>query len=445
MPAASTSPAVHRSRALRAEAGFSLPEVLVSAIVMVLIAVGTLTTLSATGKAGSEERNRTQAHAIALEDQARLRTMQVSALGVLNEAGTVVEGGRTYTVESKGQFATDPGSTESCTEDTTYYDYIKVSSTVTWPSIGSRPPVVLESIVAPPNGSLAEDRGSLAISVLDASDTGIAGITISGTGPSSFSGVTGPNGCVVFSSIPEGTYSVEASAPGMIDKDGDPPAPRTTTVVGRSTNTVVLQYDTPGSVDVLAFETRETAGGPLVPSSADSLVVYNTAMAVPETYGTPGTFATSLTANPVFPFSSPVSVYPGTCTDNLPPAMVPELSPPRIASATVTAGSTTSVASIQVPAVHITVWSGASSSSPGTPVAGARLRINDPNCLTNRTFAADAGGTLNRGLPWGVYDICAENAAGSKAITVTAQNVKDYDVGLTLHLYTDSGVSGTCA
>ena len=439
------------------EAGFSLPEVLVSAIVMVLIAIGTLTTLSATGRAGSEERNRTQATGIAQEDQTRLRTIGVAQLGTLNETRTVVESGRSYTVNSKGQFQTDPGSTESCTEDTNYADFIKVSSTVTWSSIGTRPPVVLESIVAPPNGSLAEDRGSLAISVINALGVGIPNITVTGTGASTFSGVTGPNGCVVFSSIPVGTYSVNAAATGKVDKDGNAPQPRTTSVVGQSTNTVVFQYDQPGSVRVAQYQTRLTAGGALTATGItnDNLVVYNSAMAAPKVFGTTGTFATSHTVTPIFPFTSPVSVYPGTCDGNMPPALTPELTPPRIATATVTPGATTNIPAIQMPAVHLTVWSGTSSSSPGTTVGSARIRISDKGCLTNgvplrRTFNAVASGTsrgrLNRALPWGVYDICAESATTPKrAITITNQNVKDYTNGLTLNLYTGSGVTGTCA
>lgn len=436
----------HAERVRTGEAGFSLPEVLVSAIVMVLIAVGTLTTLSATGRAGSEERNRTQATAIAQEDQARLRTLQISQLGTLNQTSTMVEGGRTYTVASKGQFVTDASSTESCTEDTSYADYIKISSSVSWPSMGTRPPVAIESIVAPPNGSMAEDRGSLAVSVVNADGIGIPGITVNGSGTSSFTGVTGANGCVIFSSLPVGNYSVTAAATGKVDPDGAAPQARTTTVVGQSTNTVVFQYDTPGSVKVAAFQSRNSPGGALVASRADAIVVYHSAMAAPKVFGTPGgTQQTTLTATPVFPFSTPVSVYAGACPGNNP------TTGPGIATATVTRGATVNVPTIQLPALHLTVWSGSSSTSPGSRISGARVRISDKNCLTNgvplrRTFTTNSSGNLpTRGLPWSVYDICAQNAANTKAITVTNQNVKDYTNGLTLNLYTNSGVNGTCA
>ena len=40
-------------------------------------------------------------------------------------------------------------------------DYVEIRSTVTWPSIGSRAPVVAQSLVAPPNGSISANSGSL--------------------------------------------------------------------------------------------------------------------------------------------------------------------------------------------------------------------------------------------------------------------------------------------
>jgi hypothetical protein len=173
-------------------------------------------------------------------------------------------------------------------------------------------------------------------------------------------------------------------------------------------------------------------------------------MSAPKLFGVPGTQTptvqtTSITATPVFPFTSPVSVFAGACEFNNP------TSGPGIASATVTRNGTTVVPSLQLPALHLTVWSGNSAGNRGSRVNNARVRISDKNCLTNgvpfrRTFFTNSSGNLpNHGLPWGVYDICAQNAAGNRARTITNRTVKDYTNGTTLNLYTGNAPWGTCA
>jgi hypothetical protein len=108
------------------------------------------------------------------------------------------------------------------------------------------------------------------------------------------------------------------------------------------------------------------------------------------------------------------------------------------------------VPTLQLPALHLTVWSGSSWWSRGSRVNNARVRISDKNCLTNgvpfrRTFFTNSDGELpNSGLPWSVYDICAQN--GNRAVTVTNRTVKDYTNGTTLEIYTGAGNWGsTCA
>lgn len=422
----------------------SIPEVLVSAVVLVLIALGALTALTASGRAGAEERHRTQAHAIAQDDQARLRSLRISSLGNLVQSQPMVEGGNTYTVSSRGDFVSDSTGTASCTEDSASADYIKISSTVTWPSIGSRPPVRLESIVAPPNGSIGADHGALAISVQNALGEGTEGVAVSGTGPASFNGVTGTNGCIIFGNLPAGSYTVTSTVPGLVDNDGNAGGAKTASVVALSTNTLVLQYDEPGSLDV-DFTTRASSGI-LVDSSADAVVVFNTGMTLPKTFGTPGTPASTVTATPLFPFTSPDTVYAGTCSGDNP------TSGDALANATIPSGSTAG-ATIQLPALHLTVWSGNSSSSQGSPVPNARVRIGDKNCVTNgvpfrRTFFTNSDGKLSDpGLPWSVYDVCAQNSpTNSRARTQTNVSVKNLTTGTTVNLYVGSNApSGTCA
>ncbi len=431
-------------------------EVLVASILMVTISLGALAAIDSATRSTAQERNRAQAHGVAQADQARMRSMRISDLANLNQTRTVTEEGTDYTVVSRGDFVTDSTGTASCDEGTASADYIKITSTVSWSGIGSRPAVVSESIVSPSSGSISPDRGALAIEVDDAQNNGIPGIPVSGSGAGSFSGTTGSTGCVIFGNLPAGDYTLSVSglASGLVDHDGNPPENHPTSVVGQSTNTVVLQYADPGSIPV-TFTTR--VGANLVASKADSIIVFNTGMSTPKTFGTPGTLATTVTASGLFPFSSPDAVYAGTCEGDNPnpnddePPPVPE----AVASVAVPAGGS-APATIQVPALFITVRSGTSSFNQGSLVSGATVRVADDNCPNDpttgfkRTFTTNSQGTLdNPGLPYSQYDVCVGNSSKHKTVTnVSVQNMTSGTTLSTFYLGTSTGsngwVSGAC-
>src|ERR1700710_854843 len=71
-PARSTPPSA---------AGFALIEVVVSGLIAVIVTGGVIGLINSTGRAGAEERHRSQAFSIAQEDQARLRSTQIAGPG----------------------------------------------------------------------------------------------------------------------------------------------------------------------------------------------------------------------------------------------------------------------------------------------------------------------------------------------------------------------------
>ncbi len=422
---------------LRAEAGFALFEVLVSALLSVILAIAALSVVDAATRASGEERNRAEADGLAEQDQARMRSMSIGDLANLFETRTVAVDNNDYTIESRAEFVSDNTGTATCTPGSASADYLRVTSTVTWPTMGGRPPVKAASIVTPPNGSIAADRGALAVQVDDAQNLGISGVGLSGTGAGSFTGSTGSAGCAIFGNLPAGNYTLTPSGSGLVDKDGNPPAHQTTSVIAGTTNTVALQYDQPGAIDV-TFTTK--VGGDLFESEADSVVVFNTGMTEAKEFGELGTSAAEISAEPVFPFASPVTAYAGTCEGNN-PNPTGETDPPgaaAMANVTVPAGGRID-ATIQLPALHLTVWSGTSQSAPGTPVPGAQVLVADRNCSTDdvpdtRAFATDAnGGLANPGLPWSSYDVCAQDR--TRHVVAEDVRVKDLDQGTDLDLY----------
>lgn len=449
-------PQISAGQLSNAQAGFALIEVLVSAVIAMLIAGAVFGLLESTARSASEERRKSVAYAIAQEDQAHLRAMQVASLNNLSQTSSVTLDGTPYTVESQATFVNDATGTSSCGRETSSADYVQIASTVTWPSIGAGSPVKIQSIVAPPNGSLDPTHGTLTVSVENAQGKGVPGIGLTGTGAGSFSGTTNSEGCGQFADQPAGNYTLTPSGPaGTVEKDGNPPAPQAVSVVAGTTSTVALQLDQAGSVTI-AFKTK--VGTKLVSSSADSVVAFNTGMSSAKTFGTPGgPREGSRQATPLFPFTSPDTLYAGACGGNNPNPSG-ETAPPgaaAIANVLVPAGGSAN-ATIQLPALNLTVWSG-TSAAPGARVEKAHVTVSDLNCMVSgqpvkRVYSTDSNGALlnpisgkpDPGLPWSSYDVCVDNGLRQQVATSVA--VKNLIGGTTLPVYlTGLGSSlGTC-
>jgi type II secretory pathway pseudopilin PulG len=347
---------------LRSQEGFGLVETLTAAIMVVILAAGTFTAVQSMTQAGAQERTRATGHAVAQADQSRMR--------------------------------------------------IRISSSVKWSSIKSRPPVLLQSTISPPNGSISPNSGALAVRVEDAAGNGLEGIGISGTGTTPFNGATNELGCVIFGNLQSGNYQLLASTGGLVDRDGSPPVSKTTSVIPFATNVVVLQYDQPGAIDV-DFTTNLT--GTPQPSSADSVVVFNTGMSVERIEGTIGSPVAKMTVPSLFPFSSPDAVYAGACVGNNPNPTAQDPPPASQASVLVQPGGTVS-ATVQLPALDAQVWDGTRASDPGSPVPDAQIVASDDNCddgagqPITRSFTANSQGELDDpGLPHSRYDLCASD------------------------------------
>ena len=246
-----------------AEAGIALIEVLISAVIIVLASGATFGLLSASAKSAAEERHRSEAFGIAQEDQARLRSLPVPSLNQLSQTKTVTLNGTPFTVKSEGVFINDKSGTSSCGQGTSSADYAQITSSVTWPSLGSRKPVDNPEHRRPPPGSLNPENGTLTISADSPGEVPIAGIGLSGTGAGTFSGTTNAEGCALFPNQPAGNYTLTPSgvANGLIEPNGNPPGPETVSVVAGSTSTVQLLYGEPGWIPI-KFTTM--SGGNLV-------------------------------------------------------------------------------------------------------------------------------------------------------------------------------------
>lgn len=400
------------------EAGFALIEILVSALIVVIVGGAVLTLLQTSARSAGDQRSHATAFALAQEDQSRLRTSRLATLNDLEQTRAVEVDGKSYTVESTGVFVNSNSGTASCTEGYESADYAKVTSVVTWPGIGSRKPVRIESIVAPSSGSLDPSHGTLTINATNAAGVPLSGVSISGTGPGTFSGSTDESGCASFTDLPEGNYTMTTSANGMVDENGDAVGTRTVGVIASGTQTVVLRFDTPGEA-IVHFENRiENQPGPeaMEDAEVDSMFLYH-----PELTGSgivkgePGGERKAVWEESLFPFTSPYTVYAGSCASNNPNPEEEEGAEGEAAMAGITVPSGAKAeATIQVPALYVSVKDGS------TPVEDAEVVITDTECEDSygnveRDYSTNSDGDavpvggsgVNPALPWGTYDVCA--------------------------------------
>jgi len=218
------------ARCLLAEAGDTLIEVMVAAVLVALIATATFTGYTAIAHVAGDQNKRAQADSLAQQDLARLRGLTLSALagsgaGTGNTSYTQTVDNTVFTVTSATQFVSGSGA-QSCTSSaTTTADEVQTTSTVSWaPNNDGRAPVVVDGLVAPPEGGSLLARVNNSTGALSG-----ATVTLSGGPTSSAPLTTDANGCAVFVGLAGGTYTLTASMAGYVTANTSLTAVPTTT------------------------------------------------------------------------------------------------------------------------------------------------------------------------------------------------------------------------
>lgn len=434
-----------RSRSsLSSERGLTIVEVLASALILAILLGGAVAALVSAKAFSSDQQRRAQAATLAQQDEDRLRGMSVNQLTALSTIPrTVTLSGLIFTVTSTAQFVTEATGASSCATSGSA-DVIQTVSTVTWPTIRNGPPVIASGEIAPPAG------GSLIVQVNNAAGAGVPGMTVTGTatgsGSATFSGSTGSGGCMILGSLPGGDYNVTVSQPGFVDKDGNstpPSVQQAVTVVPGASATKSFTFDQAASISA-TFKTTPYGGNSptLTTDAADTVLIANNQMAAGyRSAGTLGTFATPVTATGLFPFTVPsYDVYAGSCSADAPAANGQPSNP----SVDVAPGGSATV-QVTLPSLHLTVWSGTSSASPGSRVISPHVVLYDQGCggtpptargtpITERSLPTNGSGQLvNPGTPFGTFAVCADNGSRLVASASVAQN--NVSTGTTLDFY----------
>ncbi len=228
------------------EDGLTLIEVVITALFVGLIAVGTLTGFQVLDRASADERFHDEAELLAAQSQEHLRSDPANTLDELAGQGgsleehkrtyTLAVDGTTYTIKQAAQYFNEakPGSdcsgigaTESGSKEDG--DYLRVTSSVTWPQLHTRKAVSESSIVTPPDGSALEidaTNGALPEGNLSGVNATIKYTGVESKEPTMLEGTTGASGCIVFGGIPATTAKVEVKElSGYVTESGSTKVP----------------------------------------------------------------------------------------------------------------------------------------------------------------------------------------------------------------------------
>ena len=265
-----------RARHLTREGGFTLIEVLVTALIVVLLGTATASALISTTHTSGDQRVRAEADALASQDQARLRGLsdeQLADLTGLAASHTVTVpavNGTTFTVASSSAFQDSSGNS-SCAS--TAQDFYKVSTTVSWtePYAQGTQSVSVDSMLSRPVVGILQNA------VTDQTGAGLPGVSVTAapatgtTGLVGQSGQTDTAGCAVFTDMTAGSYNVTVSKPGYVDQTAAsaPSKPASVVATGVPAGTAFVLGQAGGIA--ATFKSSSSSGAPTLGGEADAL------------------------------------------------------------------------------------------------------------------------------------------------------------------------------
>jgi hypothetical protein len=339
-----------------------LLEVIMSALLVALIAIGTFAGLEGAGRASADERTHAEAAKLAQQDEERLRGMTNTQLAELvkkgSEALPAIEIGKIkFTVTSSASFVSAAKNSLACQTTAGGANYIQTTSSVRWTSLASSRPAVTDSSI------ISTLTTNLLVRVKNQNEEPVEGATVTLTGADSGSQTTPASGCVLFVSLTPGAVTVAVSKVGWVEVNGKSAGTsKSASVVSEHTETSESQLAEPGAIKA-EFESN----GTLIGVKGDTFVASQAGISEPSFFvgGTAGTYAASVTMEKtLFPFAKaklpePYTVYAGDCTANNPETVTSAGEKLKPREAKVEPGATANLSKqLEIPVVKIKVWEG---------------------------------------------------------------------------------------
>jgi Tfp pilus assembly protein PilV len=461
-------------------------EVIISAFLVGLIVVATLTGFSDATNTSGDQRRHDQAAVLAAQSQEQLRSDPANALEVLENTPhsyTATLNNTKYTITESAKFINDKTQASACTAPGEVGkqsgSYLQITSAVTWTAANSTyPKVEQSSIITPPTGSALEIDAVNGASPEEGVPNVLASAEYTGVEsvqPTTVEGTTGTNGCVVFGAIPATSAIVNIKPPlGFVTPSDTFKIPQEQVTLAPNLTTHKEYTINRGG----AIKGEFTYAGKQV--TGETFVAFNTKLTSPQfvvastsysyeaggeerytplggTIATP-TWATTAetpthtnypTGN-VFPWSEKYVVFAGDCIKN----SVKETADPeglKNDEVLVEPGKTTETLKIPLSLVTLTVYTGTVLSPVGTESKALPVRITNtackgttPNDATGPVYIHEqelSGGHLkNPYQPYGgPFSLCVYSALKKTNYTVSYTNEKQE--GSTRKIYLGEGNS----
>ncbi len=404
--------------------GFSLIEVVVSMVVLMLFAGALIVTLTNGLSVSKASRQRVAAANLAARELEIVRntfsSSDAKALAVaatssvtngnpLTVPGDSVVDGVPYTVRRDVQWLPTGTGVSACDGGSLVNSpSLKVSVTVIWPNMRTARPVRAETVMTPLKGTLDNlSTAFIAAKVQNAAGGASAGVTAKATGPGgTFTHTTDASGCAVFQVGTAGSYSVTLDMSGWVDQTGTQVSVKTPIVVAAGTLVKVpMTYDLFASMDV----TLATDSGYVLPTPlpAVSYLKPNPPLATVRVIAT--SVSTTTRVASLWPTTDGYAAWPGGCADS-DPAGVPTggtrgapvvVSPggvgvatARLAPIDLTVLTSVATGSVKIPGVVVTATSVATSPACST---------YDKSLTLGTTGIGVDAGKLKTSLPYGKW------------------------------------------
>ena len=303
------------------ESGFAMIEAVVAAALLVIVVLGVLKGLDTASESSGREKARAVAAALTEQDQERLRSFRAVDLANYDRVQDLTVNKVKYTIESKAEWVRDStGGTESCNNNTSQADYLRIVSKTTSGFVTTPiPPITMASLVAAPIGAFGVNQGTLGVQVNDRDGKGVENVNVSIAGPSNVSNPTNEVGCAIFAYVTAGAYTITLNQAGSVDPAGKPISTKTATVTPGAVTIETMPYDEASSVRV-SFDTV-TAHDGLLSTQATQVSGTNSAVPLPNglrTWGVGPLLKPFIDATGMFPFDDGYGMFAGGCAGNNP-------------------------------------------------------------------------------------------------------------------------------
>jgi hypothetical protein len=419
-------------RRLPSEEGSLLIEVLVSAAILLTVSAGVVLALQTAHAQTALQRSKALATDVAQTKLDLLRSQAYNALRPLNETDTVTEGGMDFNVVSTATPVSQAGAPTGCANSRAR-DYMNLKTTVTWAEMGTRSPVVLQTMIAAPVGA----GGGLVVSVTGAQGQNISGIplTLASGSVSAGTATTDTSGCARWDAVNAGSgYALTGEVPGYVQPNGESAVSITgINIAAEETATKSFAYDRGGAVRVRFRQKRNGSTDSIVNVDPGfipqdlSLSASNTITKSVVPAGTTGDAGATGVAGLFYPYpSTAYSIYADSCpsakpsTTTQPSGTLPAGAAP---STLVTPGGTmptaTTAIDLLLPNLNVKVAGGNTTTTRVNVLTGCGTLYKDITINSS-------GYLVNPGLPYGTgFKVCVID--GTKKASASSVSNTSYD------------------